>query len=558
MSEARRELFVVAAVVALAGVGLATESLSDPVTAPAEGTAPVRHVERATFCPPAVDEDGSTMRIAVATAPGTSAPIDYQDAASEDDVTLPPPKPSAVDARSFLLHNGRDAAISAIGYGARPVGGALQEWESPVEGAGAALCSTRPSESWYFPVGSSELGYDERILLYNPFPDEAVARITLYGPTGATSKAGLNDVAVPSGSYTEVELNQFLRTQKLVSAQVDAVRGRLVAWRVLFSKPENGPRGVTFSLGAPATADTWFFPHGLLGDQSEQTLTIMNPTDQEVNAAVTIFSADVGLGEADLTDIRLEPQTSRTVSLAGTTIKPSVDIAHLSTVVQAETGAEIVVERSLSVDEGDLLEGVSNEVGASTSGTRWLVPPLGTDVADDSIAILNATRGPARVDITLYTRTGAKSPPALTGLNVESARRLERSLEDYAEDEPFYAVVTSDRPVFVERLGYSTTADDLVDVMGRSVVPLPEDEEEPVPPEEDEGEDETDAEDEGDGQGNGGNGGGDGGNRGNGGNNGGGNGGGDGGNGGNNRGGGGNNRGNGGNNGGGGNGGGGG
>lgn len=516
MSEMRRELVVVGAIVALAGVGLVTESLSDPVTAPQEEAAAARHVERATFCPPSVDEEGAEMRVAVATAPGTKAPIDFQEALSEDDATPPPPDPSSIDARSLLLHDGGEAALSAIGYGARPVGGSLQEWAKPTEGAGAALCSARPSETWYFPVGSSELGYDERILLYNPYPDEAVARLTLYSPTGATSKAGLNDVAVPSGAWTEIELNQFMRTQKLVSAQVDSVRGRLVAWRVLFSEPENGPTGVTFSLGAPETSDTWFFPHGLLGDQSDQTLTILNPTDEEVDAAITIFSADVGLGEADLTDIRLEPQTSRTISFEGLTVKPSVDVAHLSTVVQAETGAEIVVERSLSVDEGDLLEGVSNEVGASTAGTRWLVPPLGTDVVDDSLAILNATRGPARVDITLYTSKGARRPPALTGLKIDSARRMERSLEDYAEDEPFYAVVSSDRPVFVERLGYSTTGNDLVDVMGRSVVPLAEDEPAPEPaPTPDETPeatpDETDGAEEGDGGDNAGGGGGNGG-----------------------------------------------
>ena len=474
MSDTRRELTVTGAIVALAALGLATESLSDPVSAPEEVRSEARYVERATFCPPDVDAEGSQMKIAVATATGTQTPIDYQDAPAEDDVTPPPPDATSLDAGSFLVHNGGDAPISAVGYGARPVAGAIHEWQEPTEGAGAALCSARPSDTWYFPVGSSELGFDERILLYNPFPDEAVARITLLSPTGATNKAGLNDIAVPAGSWTEVELNEFLRTQKLVSARVDAVRGRLVAWRAFFAKPENGPRGATLTLGAPEVSDTWFFPQGLMGDQSEETLTILNPSDEEVVAAVTIFSADVGLGEADLTDIRLEPQTARTVSLAGAVVEPKVDVAHLSTVVMAEEGAEIVVERSLSVDEGEAFEGVSNEVGSPQPGTRWLVPPVGTRVADDSLVILNASRGAARVDVTLYTLEGTRQPADLADLRISSARRVELSLDDYEEDEPFYALVVSDRPVTVERLGYSTSGDDIADVMGHSVAPLEE------------------------------------------------------------------------------------
>lgn len=468
MTEARREMILIGAVILLGVAGLATESLSDPVVAPPDAPVEARHVERATFCPPAVAEDGTKTQIAVASSAGTGIPIDYEDALGPDDAAPPPPKPSSVDDGSFLLHKGDDAAISTVGYGERPVAGAIQSWTTPTEGAGAALCSERPSGTWYFPAGSSELGLDERILLYNPYPDEAVARITLYGPTGEDNAASLNQIAVPSGSWTEVELNKFIRTQKLVSAKVDAVRGRLIAWRALFSKPENGPRGVTMTLGAPEASDTWYFPHGLLAEDSGETFTILNPSDEEVIANVAIFSADVGAGAAaELTEIRLEPGTSRNVSLEATQLNEDVDVAHLSAVVTTQ-GADVIVERSLALDEGGY-SGVSNEVGATKPGTRWLVPPLGESATDDSLAILNATRKAARVNVSLYTLKGPKRPKALRDLKVEPARRLEKSLDEYSEDEPFYAVVTSDRPVTVERLG--TVSGDLVDVMGRSVAP---------------------------------------------------------------------------------------
>lgn len=474
MSERRRELALIAAVVVLALIAAGAEAVSGPVAAPPVTEAEVRHVERATFCPPPVDEQGTDAHAAVTTASGAGVPIDFEDAVASGAASPPLPKASEVAEEAFLLHDGSEAALNAVGYGDRAIAGAMQTWPVPVQGAGAALCYESPSQTWYFPAGSSELGFDERILLYNPFSDEAVARVTFFTPTGERTKANLNDVAVPSGSWTEVKVNQFISTQQVLSAAVEAVRGRLIAWRVLFAKPEDEIRGATFSLGAPAGSDKWFFPHGLLGDDAEEKLTILNPTDEEVDVAITIFSADVGLGAAELTDITLEPQTSRQVSLAKAKLKPGVDVAHLSTVVTAEEGASIIAERSLVLDEGVPLEGRSNEVGVTTAGTRWLLPPLGKGVSEDSLVILNAGRGTVHADVTLYTFKGPKTPKALTDIKIKSARRLEKSLTEYSEDAPFYALVTSDRPIAVERMGYSRRGEDLVDVMGRSVAPIDE------------------------------------------------------------------------------------
>ena len=471
MSEPRRELALVAAIAVLGGLAAGTEALSDPVTAPPAPEAEARHVERATFCPPPAGGQGTDAQAAVTTASGAGVPIDFEDAATSGDVSPPPPKPSEVADEAFLLHEGAGTALNAVGYGDRAIAGAIQTWPGPVEGAGAALCYESPSQTWYLPAGSSELGFDERILLYNPFSDEAVARVTFFTPTGERAKANLNDVAVPSASWTEVKVNQFISTQEVLSAAVEAVRGRLIAWRVLFAKPEDEIRGATFSLGAPAGSDRWYFPHGLLGDDAEETLTILNPTDEEVVVAITIFSADVGLGAAELTDIRLEPQTSRAISLAKAKLKPGVDVAHLSAVVTAEKGTSIIVERSLVLDEGVPLEGRSNEVGATKAGTHWLLPPLGKRVSEDSLVILNAGRGTVHADVTLYTFKGAKTPKTLTDMRIRSARRLEKSLTEFSDDGPFYALVTSDRPITVERMGYSRSGEDLVDVMGRPVAP---------------------------------------------------------------------------------------
>jgi hypothetical protein len=446
--------------------------VTDPVALPTPPVAPEgRHVERATFCPPPVSSEIVSAKAAVATASGAGVPIDFEDALTEPGGTPPAPQASEVRPGAFLMHNLNGAALNAIGFGDRPIAGAIQSWPSPARGAGAALCSESPSDTWYFPVGSSEIGTNERLLLYNPFPGDAVASVRFFAPTGPQEiTGGLDEVAVPSRGWTEVAVNNFVKAgQKLISARVHAERGRLIAWRVLFTKVEGRAPGVGFTLGAPEGSDTWYFPHGMLGDDVEQRLTLFNPTDEEAHATVTIVSGDVDFVPTDdLTEIQLEPGTSQQISLSKVRIKEGVDLAHSSVIVAAERGVPIIVERTLYVDDPSL-EGVATEIGTAKPGTRWLLPPLGRHVSGDSVAVLNTGQSQARIEVRLFTLQGTEAPEALAGLELSPGRRLEKSLDDYSANEPFFVVVTSDQPVTVERLGYSSSEEDLVDVMGRHV-----------------------------------------------------------------------------------------
>ena len=465
----RRELMLAGAILLIAVLGFGAEAISDPVAAPAPEITSARHIERGTFCPPPVDEEGTQTRSGIATVGGAGVPIDFEDARTVDEAEAPPPKNAQVKEGAFLLHNGGGAAFNAVAFGARPVGGAIQSWTDPTEGAGATHCADGPSDTWYFPAGSSELGYDERILLYNPFPDEAVARLTFFTPTGPRSKASLDDVAVPSGGWTELEVNKFMNTQKVLSTEVDAVRGRLIAWKVLFAEPEDGTRGASFTLGAPEASPEWFFPQGFLGDGATEILSILNPSEEEVTVTITPFSRDVELGNVEKSEIQLEPETSRDVPLRDLELEldPEVSLAHVSIAVTSAGGTPVIVERSLTVHEG--ADGRMSEVGITTPSTRWMLPPLAKSASADELVFLNPGQKTARVDASVMTLKGTESPKVLSNMEVTNAGRLEKSLSDLSVEGPFYVVVDSNRPITVER--QAQVGSDLADVMGRPVAP---------------------------------------------------------------------------------------
>ena len=170
MNPTPRELPVALGLGALALMGLAADWVSDP--APVHRSAPAGggYVERAAFCPPGVADVGGTSQVAIASSTSGDIPLGVG----------PAPEPVALPEGSFLWRRtagGR--AVDAVGYGGHPVAGYAGVFRAPAPSAAAARCSESPSGSWYLPAGSSLLEFDERLLLYNPFPDEAVAEISL-------------------------------------------------------------------------------------------------------------------------------------------------------------------------------------------------------------------------------------------------------------------------------------------------------------------------------------------------------------------------------------------
>src|ERR671918_2847061 len=174
---------------ALAG-GLALDLGSDGVD-PGRGT-PVegpRFEERALFCPPAAGGKTVTGRLTVASESGDELDVEVSPQLTEP----------------LSLEGGHTRTVdvvdptNVVGRGGAAFASAMSAFSEPVAGRGAAPCSRTASSRWYFGEGSSILGFDERLLVYNPFPDEAVVAVSFLTPAGTREPANLSDVGVPAG-----------------------------------------------------------------------------------------------------------------------------------------------------------------------------------------------------------------------------------------------------------------------------------------------------------------------------------------------------------------------
>ncbi|MDQ5816658.1 MAG: DUF5719 family protein [Actinomycetota bacterium] len=457
MTERVRELMLVVVVVALAVAGAALGAGSDDVEAVTERSTPAAFVERAVYCPPSLAEGDSNARFSVA-GRGEGATVGLEPS-DQEELDLAP-------GQILVGSPSEGSAVDVVGFGAPVEATALTR--AP-EGAGATGCSALAGTRWYFAAGSSALGYDERIMVYNPFPEESVVRLSFYTPTGEKVKANLTDIPVRAGTTREISVNEFITLQDELGASVSAIRGRVVAWRMLVADPKTGTAGVEFSLGTRQTSPTWFFPAGGAGTGVTEAISLLNPsTTEEAAITISLTTNDGSLQPQKLVEISVPPGSSKRVPLYETPPARLGSVTDVSALVTSSNGIEVVAERTTAYKgEGG---GLTGEIGAVSTAREWFLGPAALDPASDRVSVMNPASEDAILDVTLmFEDSQPKAPAALQELVLGAGLRREINLDRWTTGRAAWAVITSEAPIVAERSAFDRGANDPADVMGTPV-----------------------------------------------------------------------------------------
>lgn len=410
---------------------------------------------RAAFCPPPFSQERGAQTAAIAADPGAPAAIrvepDQRDSSRLADGRL-------------LMHPVGNDPIDAVAYGAQLHAAALVRIDKPTSGAGAARCPRVVSDQWYFPAGSSSLGFDERLLIRNPFPDEAVVTVTFYTPTGRITKANLGEVAVPAGEWTFVKVNNFILRQPVLGVSVTADRGRVVAWRALFANPEQRPAGAYFGLGATFPSLEWYFPDGAVGTAIEEEITLLNPYRREAIVSIALATTKKRLQPPKLVEVRVPPRSVKAVSLPESLGGGDQSLGQVGAVVRSTNDVGVVAERTVWYAAGR--SGVSSMIGSREAATAWLSLPAAVAPTDDSVVVLNPGTARATVKIVFLRQNGAPlEPESTSALAIPPGARRRFDLSALTGNQPAAVTVTSDEPIVVERLAESGNGD-VVSLLG--------------------------------------------------------------------------------------------
>ncbi len=363
------------------------------------------------------------------------------------------------------------APLDVVGYGEPAVAAVTMGLSTPTQGAGAAACSPRSATRWFFAEGSSTLGFDERFLIYNPYPSEAVVRVRFYTPDGPKLKANLASVPVPARGALGLAVNDYLLRQSVLGASIETIRGRVIVWKAIFGEPDGRPHGGALTLGATDTATEWYFPDGGVGTGYDERLSILNPGGEEAIVTVSLITKEEMIQPPKLIELKIPPRRVRAWSLdemVGADLQ--ADLGPVGVEVRSVNGVPVVVEQNLFVSTGDI-EGMASEIGLTEASSRWWVPPATIRPGSDSLIVVNPAPDDATVSVELRFADGDEATPdELQGVVVPSAGRSRLTLARFTEGRPVVAVVTSDVPIYVQRTSYSSALGDIASVMG---IPLP-------------------------------------------------------------------------------------
>lgn len=302
---------------------------------------------------------------------------------------------------------------------------------------------TAPSRSWYFAEGATTSPFHSWLLIQNPNPVPAYARVNYLLENGTTMP---QDLLLPPNSRTSLFVNQILPNTAF-STRIDSDQP-LIAERAMYRFPGNAATAVT---GVATPAPNWFFGAGLPTFRDvpvDSWLLLQNPGATPVTATITLFSTDGQTGTVQ----RLIPPTSR----------QSIFLNQLFSArsfgIEVEASGDVIAERSVFLGptalSGNEPQGAYATQGASQLGSVWALAEGSTSAPfSEKISVLNPHSSPMQVRLELMMENGQV---VVRNTTVDPARSLDLDMSSLVPAGSFSARVTTSLPSAVERTMFWT------------------------------------------------------------------------------------------------------
>ena len=160
-------------------------------------------------------------------------------------------------------------------------------------GVSTSPCADRASSTWYLADGTTTADASLTLVLYNPFPDDAVVDISLTTVERTLQPPSLQGAVIPGQSVRIVDLGQQAQREEVVSTAVKGRGSRLVVGRI--QSADNPARhGFMAGLAAAQAQQTWWIPDGDKGDGVSERLVVFNPGDLEASVEMSFLPAAGG------------------------------------------------------------------------------------------------------------------------------------------------------------------------------------------------------------------------------------------------------------------------
>lgn len=318
------------------------------------------------------------------------------------------------------------ASGSAVEYFGGPVAAGMVTSRSTGKGEpfgrAAEPCLAEAGTRWYLPEGTTVRGFDQRVVVTNPFPQEAVVSIWLTDERETLKPGELQGIVLPARRSIAFDLGDFSLGKETLAATVDVGLGKVAVGGVGIG--EEGIRGAV-AVSAPAT--TWILPGAR--DDAPSALTVLG----------------TGRAEAPFR-ARVQGTEGQVEVISEATVPPGKAATHevasqgAGLVAQADGEESFVAGRRL-VAPGDLAA-VS---GVSRGATTWVALPTTSPLGGTATLIVqNPADEVADVRIALLTETGPAEAPDIGRITLRPGGFRVVDLEAFVGTEPVSVVARAE------------------------------------------------------------------------------------------------------------------
>ena len=127
-------------------------------------------------------------------------------------------------------------------------------------GESQSNCQSDASKEWYFASGTTRDQAREIISVFNPFADSAVVDMTFVADGRIRRPDSFSGLVIPPMTLLPIDITGAVTLSDVVSAEVRARTGRVVAERLLIFGDAFTPNGLSVEAGSPSLAPIWVFP----------------------------------------------------------------------------------------------------------------------------------------------------------------------------------------------------------------------------------------------------------------------------------------------------------
>lgn len=360
-------------------------------------------------------------------------------------------------------------------------GGLVVEHEvSSIHGYDAKPCATSASDQWHFAWGTTEREARELLVLFNPFPDDAILDGRFSTEDGVREPVRFDGLVVPGRSTLAVDLGDDVTRRAEVAASITARTGRVVVDRIVRVNEEGGVRGLTVQLGVPRPQLMWIYPDGFTSEDVQETYVVYNPGDDvaEVELAFVLDDPEIH-GIPEPVDLSLAPGAHAVVDVAAEGRVPA-GLGHAA-VVRSLNSVPVVAERVLASSVPDRA-GLTVTTGSPVSSSEWFFAAGAVSDRFDEVLLVYNPDPVVLTEIDVFAVVNGQAVPVSghQDVVVEAGERLAIRLGQEIRRDDLAVFVRSSEPVIVERGLYRVGEDargasTSIGVPGSSGLRIPQD-----------------------------------------------------------------------------------